>query len=92
MFEQQLVWSIAIQLLEQYSMMQSSPQLRRFAWNVPYFIQWHAVIHLLDTLRANPLHIGAVKAWRLIDTLYQNNSEMLLGIKRPIFVAVGNLC
>ena len=90
--EQQLVWSIVIQLLEQYDMMQSSPQLRRFAWNVPYFIQWHAVIHVLDTLRTNPLHLDAVKAWRLIDCLYKNNSEMLLGINRPIFVAVGNLC
>jgi hypothetical protein len=53
--EKQLVWSIVIQLLEQYNMMQSSPQLRCFAWNIPYFIQWHAVIHVLDTLRAEPL-------------------------------------
>ncbi|KAL8704293.1 MAG: hypothetical protein Q9201_002547 [Fulgogasparrea decipioides] len=90
--EQQLVWSIVIQLLEQYSMMQSSPQLRRFAWNVPYFIQWHAVIHILDTLRAEPLRLDAMKAWRLIDDLYENNSEMLLSTNRPIFVAVGNLC
>ena len=90
--EQQLVWSIVIQLLEQCDMMQSSPQLRRFAWNVPYFIQWHAVIHVLDTLRANPFHLDAVKVWRLIDTLYENNSEMLLSVNQPIFVAVGNLC
>ncbi|KAI9661211.1 MAG: hypothetical protein M1821_009538 [Bathelium mastoideum] len=90
--EQQLVWSIVIQLLEQYEMWQSNPQLRRFAWNVPYFIQWHAVIHVLDTLRANPFHPDAVKAWRLIDTLYRNNYSILLGINRPIFVAVGNLC
>ncbi|KAL8738248.1 MAG: hypothetical protein Q9181_000928 [Wetmoreana brouardii] len=67
-------------------------QLRRFAWNVPYFIQWHAVIHILDTLRAEPLHLDAMKAWRLIEALYENNSEMLLSINRPIFVAVGNLC
>ena len=90
--EQQLVWSIVIQLLEQYNMMQSSPQLRRFAWNVPYSIQWHAVIHVLDTLRGNPLHLDAVKAWRLIDTLYETNSGILLSTKKPIFVAVGSLC
>lgn len=90
--EQQFVWNTVIQLLEQYSMMQSSPQLRCFAWSVPYFIQWHAVIHVLDTLRADPLRADAVKAWRLIDTLYGYNSGMMLGIKRPIFVAVGNLC
>lgn len=90
--EQQFVWSIVVQLLEQYNMMQSNPQLRRFAWNVPYFIQWHAAIHVLDTLRANPLHADAVKVWRLVDALYENNSEILLGSNRPIYVAVGNLC
>ena len=90
--EKQFVWGVVIQLLEQYHMMQSSPQLRRFAWNVPYFIQWHAVIHVLDTLRAEPLKSDSMNAWRLIDTLYQNNSEMLLSVKRPIIVAVGNLC
>jgi hypothetical protein len=90
--EQQLVWTIVIQLLEQYSMMQSNPQLRCFAWNVPYFINWPAVIHILDTLRADPLHLDAMKAWRLIDTLYENNSEMLLSTTKPIFVAVGSLC
>jgi Fungal specific transcription factor domain len=90
--EQRFIWGIAMGLLEQYDMMQSSPQLRRFAWCVPYFIQWHAVIHVLDTLRASPLHLDAANAWRLIDALYQNNPQMLMSIKKPIFVAVGNLC
>jgi hypothetical protein len=73
-------------------MMQSSLQLRHFAWSVPYFIQWHAVIHVLDTLRADPFHLDAVKAWRLIDSLYENNSKLLLSTNRPILMAVGNLC
>ncbi|KEF63424.1 uncharacterized protein A1O9_01402 [Exophiala aquamarina CBS 119918] len=90
--ERQFVWDIVISLLEQYNMMQSSPQLRRFSWNVPYFIQWQAVIHVLDSLRANPMHKDAGKAWQIIDTIYQNNLEMLLRTDRPIFVAVGNLC
>jgi len=90
--ERQFVWDLVISLLEQYNMMQSNPQLRRFAWNVPYLIQWQAVIHVLDTLRANPRHKDAVKAWQIIDALYQNNLEMLVRTDRPIFVAVGNLC
>ncbi|KAI4183953.1 MAG: hypothetical protein L6R41_005064 [Letrouitia leprolyta] len=90
--EQEFVWGVVIQLLEQHNMMQSSPQLRHFAWNVPYFIQWHAVIHVLDTLRADPLRPDAAKAWQLIDTLYENNLEMLLSTKRPISIAIGNLC
>ena len=59
---------------------------------VPYSLPWHVVIHVLDTLRANPLHLEALKAWRLIGTLYGNNSEMLLSIEKPMFVAIGNLC
>ena len=90
--EQRLVWSTVIQLLEQYSMLQSNPQLRPFAWNVPYFIQWEAVIHVLDTLRVKPTHIDANRAWKLIDALYENNSEILLSTNRPIFVVVGNVC
>ena len=90
--EQNFVWGVVIQLLEQYNMLVSTPQLLRYAWNAPYFIQWHAVIHILDTLRANPLHLDSVKAWQIIDTLYAHNAEMLLNVNRPIFVAVGNLC
>lgn len=90
--EQKLVWDCVINLLEQYSMAQSTPQLQCFSWNIPYFIQWPAVIHVLDTLRARPLHHDAVKAWRLVDTLYKNNLEMMLNVKKTIFVAVGNLC
>ncbi|KFY69098.1 hypothetical protein V496_00477 [Pseudogymnoascus sp. VKM F-4515 (FW-2607)] len=90
--EQQLVWDIVLRLLEQYNQMQSSPQLRRFAWNVPYFIQWHAIIHVLDSLRAKPLHIDAGKAWGLVNTLYETNLEMCLSTKKPMFVAIGNLC
>ena len=90
--EQTFVWDRVIQLLEQYNMIQSSPQLRCFAWNATYFLQWHAVIHVLDTLRAEPLHQDALKAWRLIDGLYESNSAMLLNVKKPISVAVGHLC
>ncbi|KAG8528367.1 uncharacterized protein KY384_007285 [Bacidia gigantensis] len=90
--EQEFVWSIVIQLMEQFNMMRTSPQIRRFAWNAPYFIQWHAVIHILDTLRAHPLRPDAAKAWQLIGSLYEHNEAMLLSLKRPILVAVGNLC
>lgn len=90
--EKQLVWDIVIQLLERYKMLYSTPQLQRFAWNTPYFIHWHAVIHVLDTLRANPLHQDTVKAWGLVDSLFENNLEMMLGIKKPVIVAVGSLC
>ena len=90
--EQKLVWDIVITLLEQYNVMQTNPELARFSWSVPYFIQWYAVIHVLDTLRADPVHPEATKAWRLIEVLYTNNMEILLSTNKPIFLALGNLC
>ena len=90
--EKWMVWDTVVQLLEHYNMMRSSPQIRHFAWNAPYYIPWHAIIHVLDTLRADPLHLNAARAWRLIDTLYESNSELLLSTKRSMSMAVGNLC
>ena len=90
--EEELIWQTVVQIVEQYDIMQSTPQLQRFGWTIPYYIQWPAVIHILDSLRATPLHQDATKAWRLIDRLYEHNMDMMLSIKRPIMMAVGNLC
>ena len=73
-------------------MLLSNPQLKQFAWQAPYFQQWHVFIHILDTLRANPLISNAEKAWQLIGTVYENNSDMIFDTRKPIHVAVGNLC
>jgi hypothetical protein len=73
-------------------MMQSSPQLHHFAWNVAYFVQWHAFIHILDTLRAHPFHPDADKTWQNIGILYKNNADLLISTDKPIFLAVSNLC
>lgn len=90
--ERQWIWEISIKLLEQYNMIQSSPQLKQFAWHAPYFQQWHAFIHVLDTLRANPLIADAEKAWQLIGNIYEYTPDMILDTRKPIHVAVGNLC
>jgi hypothetical protein len=90
--ERQFVWDVVLQIMEQQNMMQSSPQLHYFAWNAAYFVQWHAVIHILDTIRAHPLHPDAEKAWQSIEILYRNNAELLMGTDKPIFAAVNNLC
>ena len=90
--ERQWVWEISIKLLEQHNMLQSNPQLKQFAWHVAYFQQWHVFIHVLDTLRANPLTADAEKAWQLIGNIYKNTPDMVFDTKKPIHVAVGDLC
>ena len=90
--ERQWIWEICIKLLEQHNMLQSNPQLKQFAWNASYNLQWHAFIHVLDTLRAYPLIVDAEKAWQLIGKTYENNPDMVFDTKKPTHVAVGNLC
>ncbi|QKX58238.1 uncharacterized protein TRUGW13939_05359 [Talaromyces rugulosus] len=90
--ERQLAWEISIKLLEQQSMMQSSPTLKRFSWQSAYFQQWHALIHVLDTLKLNPLIEDADKAWKTVRNIYENTPEMISDTKKPIYIAVGNLC
>ena len=90
--ERQWVWEICIKLLEQHDMVQSNPQLKQFAWNAAYNLQWHAFIHVLETLRAYPLTVDAEKAWQLVGKTYENNPDMVFDTKKPTHVAVGNLC
>ena len=90
--ERQLVWKSSIALLEQYDIMQSDPRLQGFTWYVAYFLQWHIIIHVLDSLRARPLMPNAGKAWGVIESTYRNNPDIISNTKKPIHVAVGNLC
>lgn len=90
--ERRWVWEVSNKLLEQYNMFQSNPQIKQFAWHAAYFLQWHALIHILDVLRANPLEEGAEKTWQLVSNAYENNIDMVFDTRRPIHVAVGNLC
>lgn len=90
--ERQNVWNISIRLLEQYDMVQTSPHLQRFAWHAAYFLQWHAFIHVLDSLRADPLMTEGDKAWHLVESIYKNHPEMMSNTRKTIYRAVGNLC
>ena len=74
--ERQLVWELCIKLLEQHNMALTNPQLKQFAWHAAYFQQWHVIIHVLDTLQTDPTISGADKAWRLIESTYENTPAM----------------
>ena len=86
------VWRISIALLEQHDIVQSDRRLQSFAWYAAYYMNWHVMIHVLDTIRVNPLMPDVEKTWRLVEATYENNPDMIFNIKRPINVAVGNLC
>ena len=71
---------------------QSTQSLKQFAWHALYFLQWQPFIHVLDTLRADPLTPDAERAWAVVGGIYKHNPRMALDRRKPIHVAVGNLC
>ncbi|KAK5089730.1 hypothetical protein LTR70_006572 [Exophiala xenobiotica] len=87
--ERQYVWSVSVKLLEQYNMMQS---IQCFSWHAAYFLQWNSFIHILDTLLADPFNNDAEKTWQLVETAYHNTPDMVKNTRKPIHVAIGNLC
>ena len=90
--ERQYVWDLSIQLIESNNVNQTSRQLRRFLWSGNSYFPWQAFIHVLDTLRTNPFHPGAVKAWQLIDEVYEEHPQNLENKKKPVCMAIGTLC
>jgi hypothetical protein len=90
--ERTLVWDCGIKLLEQYSMMQSNPLLKSFAWHALYFQPWHAFIHVLDTLYAEPSRSDASKAWAIICSIYEHTPDLVSDMRKPVHVAIGKLC
>jgi hypothetical protein len=90
--ERQWVWDVSVKLLEQHNVLQSNALLQQFAWHAAFVMSWHAFIHVLDTLRSNPLWGDADKAWELIGHTYENNPAMVFDTRKPIHVAVGSLC
>lgn len=90
--ERDYVWNLGIKILEQFDVLQKSHNLQKFVWNSATYTQWHAFIHVLDTLRAEPQVREAAKAWRLVESAFENNPAILKDVKRPLYIAIRNLC
>ncbi|KAH7396762.1 hypothetical protein DE146DRAFT_763878 [Phaeosphaeria sp. MPI-PUGE-AT-0046c] len=90
--EREFVWDCSVKLLEQYNMMLSNTFLERFAWHAPYFQQWQAFIYVLDTLRAEPLATTAPQTWNIVGSIFENTPNLISDMRKPIHVAICNLC
>lgn len=90
--EREFVWACSVKLLEQYNMMLSNPFLERFYWHAPYFQQWQAFIYVLDTLRSEPLAAKTSQTWKLVGSIFENTPYLMSDMRKPIHVAICNLC
>ncbi|KAL6715349.1 hypothetical protein ACLMJK_007615 [Lecanora helva] len=90
--ERQYVWDLSIKGLKQYNMIHTSRELERFSWHAPFYFRWPAIIHILYTLKADPLLPDASQAWDVIDEVYQTNPDFVANTNKRLYVAIGNLC
>ncbi|KAJ9638563.1 hypothetical protein H2204_004334 [Knufia peltigerae] len=90
--ESDFVWKLSTKLLDGHIQLYTIPQLRGYTWHTSFYFQWEALVHVLDTLRANPLSPESDKAWKLVGATYDWNPDFVGNSKMPLRVAVGDLC
>ena len=89
--EHELVWNISMKIIDRYVTIQTDPLLKRYSWRPSYYMVWHPFIHLLDTLRRQPLRSDADDAWRQIQLIYKNNTAFTKVMNKPNIVGF-NVC
>ena len=89
--ERHYVLTLAIRLMESEVAVRANRQFRNFAWYTASYFPWAQAIHILESLRSEPLLPEAEKAWRLIGEAFEYRPELILD-KKPVSVALGNLC
>ncbi|MCJ1312246.1 hypothetical protein MMC25_005920 [Agyrium rufum] len=90
--ERDYVWDLSLKGLRQYKMIFLNPELSRFSWHAPYYFRYQPFLIVLDTLRANPLIEEASQAWQLVREIYECNPDYVTNTKKPLYMALGNLC
>ncbi|KIW16612.1 hypothetical protein PV08_03800 [Exophiala spinifera] len=89
--ESNFVWKLSTKLLDGHIQLYTSPQLRGYTWQSSFYFPWEALVHVLDTLRANPLSPESDRAWRLVGETYNWNPDFV-NSKMRLRVAIGDLC
>lgn len=60
--ESDFVRKLFIKLLNGHIQLYMNPQLRGYTWQSSFYFLWEALVHVLDTLCANPLSPESDKA------------------------------
>jgi hypothetical protein len=90
--ELEMVFTLAIKIIECDNMCHSSRVFRRFLWHTHVYFQWQAFIYLLGALRTRTEGAEVDMAWQQIEETYEHHPAFLSDARRPLHVATGNLC
>ena len=90
--ELDMVFTLAVKIVECDNMCHSSRVFRRFLWHTHVYFQWQAFIYLLGALRTRTEGPEVDTAWQQIKETYEHHPTLLTDTKRQLHVATGNLC
>lgn len=69
----------------------TNPLLEQYSWYSRLYLHLPSLIHILDTLRSDPLKSEAGRVWLLLCSSYQSTPHMMLNIRNHIHVSIRNL-
>ena len=87
-----MVFTLALQMLENDNVCHSSRVFRPFLWHTHNYFPWQGFIYLAGALRSRTEGPEVIRAWQQIEEMYQHRPAFLTDTKRPLHVATGSLC
>ncbi|KAJ4503858.1 hypothetical protein HRR83_008665 [Exophiala dermatitidis] len=90
--ERRYVWDLTLRAIQQWRWVHYSQELQGFTWHAGFYFHWHAFIHILDTLRTDPLIEHAEDVWALVSDVFEISPTYITNTKKALHVAIGALC
>ncbi|KAL2430844.1 Aurofusarin cluster transcription factor aurR2 [Exophiala dermatitidis] len=90
--ERRYVWELTLRAIQQWRWVHYSHELQGFIWHAGFYFHWHAFIHILDTLRTDPLIEDAEDVWALVSDVFEISPTYITNTKKALHVAIGALC
>ena len=81
--EREYLWDIAIKCLESDNLIHASKGLRRFAWYTNIFLQWQALVYILNELRTHTFGEKVDKAWEQVDEIFLHHPDFVSDNRKP---------
>jgi hypothetical protein len=89
--EKDMLFSLSQKIMQYYTLVHSTPSLKRYEWHIHAFFQWHALIYLLSELRFRKVGEDANRAWELIEDAFQYHPEIVSESSYALYVAIRSL-
>ena len=89
--EKDLVFSTSLDMIELDNMGQKRENIRRFLWHINAHLQLDPLVYILDELRSRKTGDLVDRAWRHVDEVFENHSELLTDTSNALYRAIRNL-